>query len=162
MKTIRKAKEEDIPRLMEIFDRARRFMAENGNPTQWIEGYPAESLIRDEIAQGHCFVVCNESCEIAGTFCFIEGEDPTYHVIMEGSWLNDNPYGTIHRLASGGEESGIGKACIEWCCGKVRDVRADTHRDNIPMQNLLESNGFMKCGIIYTHNGTERIAYHRR
>ena len=161
MKNIRKAEEADIPRLMEIFDIARRFMTENGNPTQWVKGYPGECLIKEEIAKGHCFVVCKDSDEIVGTFCFIVGEDPTYLVIKDGAWLNDKPYGTIHRLASRGSEKGVGKACIDWCAGKVSEIRADTHRDNIPMQNLLESNGFTKCGIIYTHNGTERIAYQR-
>lgn len=161
MTTIREAKETDIACLMKIFDRARMFMAANGNPDQWIDGYPSESLIIREIAAGHCFVICNGMGEPEGTFCFIIGDDPTYSVIENGSWLNNRTYGTIHRLASGGRMRGIGKACIDWCAARIPELRADTHRANLPMQRLLKSNGFLECGIIYTHNGTERLAFHR-
>lgn len=40
---------------------------------------------------------------MVGTFCFIVGEDPTYAVIDNGKWLNDAPYGVIHRMASNGK-----------------------------------------------------------
>jgi hypothetical protein len=30
------------------------------------------------------------------------GKDPTYAVIENGNWLNDEPYGVIHRIASNG------------------------------------------------------------
>lgn len=53
---IRLATEEDIPRMQEIFRHARQFMADKGNPNQWTEGYPAEELIREDIAHGDCFV----------------------------------------------------------------------------------------------------------
>ena len=33
--TIRKTTLQDVPRLMDIFAHARKFMAENGNPNQW-------------------------------------------------------------------------------------------------------------------------------
>ena len=32
---IRHSKEEDLPRMMEIYAYARDFMAEHGNPNQW-------------------------------------------------------------------------------------------------------------------------------
>ena len=35
---IRKATEKDVERLMAIFERAREFMRETGNMTQWIDG----------------------------------------------------------------------------------------------------------------------------
>ena len=40
MPTIRKAELKDVDRLMEIFDRARKFMTAHGNANQWINGYP--------------------------------------------------------------------------------------------------------------------------
>ncbi|HNZ83431.1 MAG TPA: GNAT family N-acetyltransferase, partial [Sedimentibacter sp.] len=48
-----------------------------------------------------------------------------------------------------------------WCFEKCRNLKIDTHRDNIPMQNLLNKNGFIRCGIIYLENGDERIAYQK-
>jgi len=35
----------------------------------------------------------------------------------------------------------------------------DTHADNKPMQHLAEKHGFTRCGIIYTGDGSPRIAY---
>ena len=50
---IRKTTERDVPRLMEIYARARRFMAETGNPNQWgPTNWPPENLIHQDIAEG--------------------------------------------------------------------------------------------------------------
>ena len=44
---IRNAEINDLPRIMEIFAHARRFMAEHGNPDQWgPDNWPPEDLIR--------------------------------------------------------------------------------------------------------------------
>lgn len=37
---IRKTTVNDIDKILEIFDYARKFMAENNNPNQWVDGYP--------------------------------------------------------------------------------------------------------------------------
>ena len=88
---IRMATMDDLNRLMEIFDHARHFMKETGNASQWINGYPQRELIANEIASAHCFV-CEKNKNIVGTFCFIQGPDPTYQYIEKGKWLNENPY----------------------------------------------------------------------
>ena len=76
---IRKAVPTDIDRLMQIFAIAREFMKSSGNPNQWINGYPQEELIKNEIEQGHCFVcVNNDDGMVVATFCLIQGPDPTY------------------------------------------------------------------------------------
>lgn len=90
---------------------------------------------------------------------FFIGVDPTYSYIEGGQWLNDFPYGVVHRLASDGTEKGVGAACLEWCFGYIRNLRVDTHHDNTIMQNLLKKMNFTYCGIIITHNGTPRLAY---
>lgn len=38
-------------------------------------------------------------------------------------------------------------------------LRADTHRDNLPMQRVLEKAGFSLRGVIYVEDGSERLAY---
>ena len=43
---IRLSQTEDIQAIMEIYDVARQFMKDQGNPTQWDGGYPSASLIR--------------------------------------------------------------------------------------------------------------------
>ena len=108
---IRKTTLNDLEPVMAMYDYARKFMQEHGNPNQWINGYPSEEYIRREIADGHSYICENEQGEMVGTFCFIVGEDPTYAVIDNGKWLNDAPYGVIHRMASNGKEKGIADQC---------------------------------------------------
>lgn len=158
---IRPARPSDIDRLMEIFDAARRFMASSGNANQWVNGYPQRELIASEIAVGHCFACENGDGRVVGTFCFIEGPDPTYLDIRDGQWLDDAPYWVIHRLASDGSERGVANACLGWSLRQHPNIRIDTHADNRVMQNILSGNGFIRCGIILTHDGTPRIAYQR-
>ncbi|NCD14530.1 MAG: GNAT family N-acetyltransferase [Bacteroidia bacterium] len=153
---------EQLAEVMEVYAAARAFMQLHGNPTQWGDRYPSEAFIREEIASGHSFVCLNEQGEIAGTFCFILGEDPTYHQIFEGSWLNDEPYGTLHRIASRGTEKGIAEACFKWSFSQCPNIRVDTHRDNRVMRQIIASQGFTYCGIIYVSDGTPRLAYQKK
>lgn len=155
---VRKAKTEDIARIMEIYRYAKQYMRESGNPTQWTDGYPQKEIIENDIRTGQCYV-CEEEEELCGVFMLALGEEPTYRVIKDGTWKNEEPYGTIHRLASDGSRKGIFAVCLAFCRNKRKNLRADTHADNKTMQYLLEKNGFKRCGIIYVGDGTPRIAY---
>ena len=53
---IRLSKEEDLKAIMEIYDLARKFMKEQGNPTQWGEDYPSKLLIEADISSHQSFV----------------------------------------------------------------------------------------------------------
>lgn len=151
----------DMAKILEVYARAREFMAKNGNPTQWGDSYPTPELLEEDIDTNRLFVYMING-RMQAVFAFILGEDPTYKVIEDGQWLNDTlPYGTLHRLASAGENKGIGKAVVEWCLEHCESLRADTHADNKIMQHLLESEGFTRCGIIHVEDGTPRIAYQR-
>ena len=151
----------DMARILDIYARAREFMAKNGNPTQWGGNYPSPELLEEDIDTNRLFVYMVNG-QMQAVFAFILGEDPTYKVIEDGQWLNDTlPYGTLHRLASAGESKGIGKAVVEWCLEHCESLRADTHADNKVMQHLLESEGFTRCGIIHVADGTPRIAYQK-
>ena len=43
----------------------------------------------------------------------------------------------------------------------VGNLKIDTHRDNVVMQNMLKKNGFQSCGIIHVQDGSERLAYQK-
>lgn len=159
--TIRISQSNDLDTIMDIYSYARRFMKEHGNPNQWINGYPSAELIMKEIADKNSYVCEDENGTIIGTFCFIPGEDPTYTRIDDGEWLNNDPYYVIHRMATNGKQKGIAAACLAWCFEHCNNIRVDTHHDNTVMQNILDKYGFQRCGIIYTHNGTPRIAYQK-
>lgn len=156
---IRPSQPADLPQLMQIYDTARRFMQQTGNAGQWVDGYPKKELLAEDIGRGHSYVCLDEDDGIAGTFYFRVGEEPTYLKIFEGSWLNDDPYGVIHRIASSGRHKGVAETCISWCLEKCGNLRIDTHRDNKVMQNILQKLGFSHCGIIYLESGAERLAY---
>lgn len=157
---IRKAASEDLDAIMEIYNHAKQFMVKTGNVKQWGDGYPQRDLMEQDVAQGVCYV-CEDNQGIQAVFTFIQGNEPTYTIIENGTWKNENPYGTIHRLASTGAAKGVTALCIGWCFGECENLRADTHDDNKIMQHLLEKNGFEKCGRIYLGDGTSRIAYQK-
>ena len=156
---VRRSNMEDIPAMMDLYAQARVFMRENGNPNQWDDSYPSRELLEKDIAFGNSYIVEDDEKNLAATFAFIKGEDPTYYGIENGAWLNYEPYGTIHRLAGNTSYHGIASGCISWCKSQIGNLRADTHEDNKIMQHLLEKNGFVRCGIIHLANGAPRIAY---
>ena len=158
---IRKANTEDIDIIMDVFEAAKLFMRRTGNSKQWVDGYPSKELILSNIRDESLYVCLTEDGQIVGAFYFKVENDTTYAKIYDGYWLNDKPYGVVHRIASNGKQKGIGNAALQWSLEQCGNVRVDTHRDNIVMQNILLNNGFQQCGIIYVANGTERIAFQK-
>lgn len=157
---IRLAEFADLPRILEIYEAARRYMRDTGNPNQWGNSHPAESILREDISKKQLYV-CAENKEILCVFAYIPGPDPTYSFIEGGQWLNDAPYGVIHRIAVAQHQKGIASFCFQWALAQCPNLRIDTHRDNRPMQEALYKNGFAFCGTIHLLNGDPRIAFHK-
>ena len=154
---IRHAAESDLPRILEIYDIARQFMRQSGNMTQWINGYPSEPLLRQDIMNGNLYVMEDEG-GVYGAFAFILGDDPTYAEI-EGAWQDTaTPYGTIHRIASDGVTKGIARTAFDFAAGKIDYLRIDTHENNQSMQAAVLKYGFQKCGVVQVRNGA-RLAF---
>lgn len=162
---IRKSTEQDFERIMEIYGFARKFMAEHGNPNQWgPTNWPPEWLIHNDIRDGNSYVCASDAGKVIGTFFFTQGEDiePTYREITDGAWLDDSPYGVVHRISSDGSEKGIGAFCINWAFDRCGHLRIDTHGDNVVMQNLVRKLGFVHCGTIYVEEDNyPRLAFER-
>lgn len=147
---IRHARLDDLPRMLEIYEHARAFMAQTGNPRQWgPTHWPPEPLLREDIAVGRSYV-CTDGDRVVGTFCYIFGDDidPTYRRIEEGAWCSSQPYGVVHRIAAQGAK-GVGRFCLGWALQQSGYLRVDTHPDNRVMRNLLTGMGFTQCGIIH-------------
>ncbi len=157
---IRHATAEDLGIILQIYDHARAYMRKNGNPTQWGNSYPDEDILREDIEKNRLFV-CVEDEEILGVFCYFFGDDPTYQRIYEGNWRNDLPYGVLHRIAVVSHRSGVASFCFDYCYSLCKNLKIDTHRNNLPMQKSLAKNGFSYCGIIYLASGDERLAYQK-
>lgn len=157
---IRLAKAEDIPRLLAIYDRAKAFMRQNGNPSQWSGHYPGEEILLADIQAGRLYGLEGPQ-GLCACFMLAPGPDITYREIFEGAWASDLPYGVIHRVASDGTQPGVLAKCVAFAAQRYPYLRIDTHEKNIPMQRALAREGFIYRGIIYTHDGTPRLAYDR-
>lgn len=155
---IRKTQSNEIDTLLTIYAKAREFMEQTGNGTQWQKGYPTREVLEEDIKEGHSYV-CVEENEILATFNFFVGIEPTYNKTYEGEWLNNEPYGVIHRIAVAVHKRGVASFCIQWCLKQMPNIKIDTHRNNIPMQKTILKNNFQYCGIIKKPDGTERLAY---
>lgn len=160
---IRPTRPEDFAQLLAIYEHARAFMAETGNPLQWgPTHWPPEDLLREDIEVGRSFVCVDDADTVLGTFCYIFGEDidQTYAVIENGAWSSDAAYGVVHRLAAAGGTKGVGSFCLNWAVDRSGYLRVDTHPDNRVMQNLLTKLGFAKTGIIHVvEDNYPRYAY---
>lgn len=156
---IRKARRGDLHSIMKIYEIAREYMRKSGNPDQWGTEYPKKELLEEDIRKGELFVGENDEGDLHFVFAFIIGEDPTYLYIEKGNWISDEPYGTIHRIASDGAVSGVVKMAVDYCRNIILNIRIDTHENNKTMQHVVEKLGFIKCGIIYIEDGTPRRAY---
>ena len=156
---IKKATMSQLASILAVYEKARIFMAQNGNPDQWGTAYPPEAMIRQDIANGKCYVNLNGD-KIRAVFYFAVEPDPTYGYI-DGAWLNDESYGVIHRIAVGESGRGIAAECFAFAAQHCDNLRIDTHEKNIPMQRCLAKHGFTRCGIIYLENGDPRIAYQK-
>ncbi len=156
--TIIKTTISDLNEILLIYERAREYMRQTGNPNQWKTTNPTREMIVEDIETSNLYMLMSDN-GIEAVFAFIQGPDPTYNVI-DGKWLNDKPYCVVHRVASAGKSRGVLKLCIDYCLQFTREIRIDTHEDNKIMQHSLEKLGFKRCGIITLLNGEPRIAYH--
>ena len=163
---IRKGREEDLPRIGWLYSQARRAMGEAGID-QWQNGdYPNEADARKDMDQGRCYVL-EEGGEVLAVACLAFGHEPTYDEIEGEGWERDDLfYGFLHRIAVAPEAKGRGAAGLlfDELKRQARDrgvevIRGDTHRDNKPMQRVMDKAGLACRGVIHVEDGTPRLAY---
>lgn len=158
MLKIRSTTNNDLKEIERIFEYARQTMRDNGNPTQWGNDRPDINLVENDIENNNSYMVIDENDKAVGTFACIPGIEPTY-LDIDGAWLNDKEYVTIHRIASDGTVSGVFDCAIEFAKSFNKDIRIDTHKNNSIMLHLIRKAGFKECGIIIVDDGTERLAF---
>ena len=157
---VRQSTLKDLDDILKIYAHARQEMIKNGNPNQWKDYHPRKEEVIKEIKEKKHFVVIYDK-RICGCFSLIFGEDPTYKYIEKGEWLNDEPYATIHKIASDNSVKGIFKCAIDFGFSKINNIRIDTHLDNKIMFHLLNEYGFTYCGTIYLLNQEPREAFQK-
>lgn len=164
---IRNATLRDLPEMMQIINAAKSYFKENGID-QWQNGNPNPDVLTVDINNGESFVAVDDNDKVFATAMISLRGEPTYSEIFDGKWLNEGGYGVIHRVAvcPSSKKSGLATMLISLTEQKAREagfmsIRADTHEDNIPMQKMLEKNGFVYCGNIFLVDGAPRRAYEK-
>lgn len=158
---IRHARPEDLPGILALYEKATAFMRENGNLTQWADGDSPLGKAEADIAAGRSFVCCEDDALLAVFVFEPEAEESAYRTIRGGAWPDDGTYGVLHRIAVGVPGRDVAGYCFDWCAARCRQLRADTHADNAPMQKAFAKNGFLRAGIVTLEDGTDRIAFYR-
>lgn len=162
----RKAVNRDTEQIWQIILQAKEQMRRL-NSQQWQDGYPAIENISQDIESGYGYVLCGENEEdvIAYGAVIFEGE-PAYESIV-GTWINDEPYVVVHRLAVADKAKRRGMASlfmqqVEILSrrNQVYSFRVDTNFDNYYMRKMMVTLGFTYCGEIQYNRGT-RIAYEK-
>ena len=152
---LRKATEEDLKEMMTIILEAIESLYMQGSP-QWQNGYgPSEQQILKDIKMGNCYVLINDKT-IVGLASLIPGIDPVYTKIKYGSWQGHDPYVSIHRVAvakntrNQGVASSLLKDLIKTAEKQgFKDVRIDTHEQNIGMQKAILKSGLVYRGTVF-------------
>jgi RimJ/RimL family protein N-acetyltransferase len=155
----------DSKKILEILQSASKFLAEQGI-NQWQNNYPNQAIIENDINEGISYVLVDDQNQILSVATLDTKPEPNYKIILEGEWLNEQPYATIHRIATNPEHAGKGvaKATFEYLIEQAKllgfhEIRIDTHPDNHIMQHIISASGFEYRGIILVADQTERFAY---
>ncbi len=162
----RKATKADASSIMSIIAQAQEYLKAQGID-QWQNNYPNLETVLNDIESKHGYVLLKDGA-IVGTVAVSYDGEKTYEVIYDGQWLSDIDFAVVHRIAVDSAYKGSGLATeifkhIEKLCLSKRfySIRVDTHKQNKSMQRVLQKNGFYYCGIIYTADKAERVAFEK-
>lgn len=162
--TFRKATTQDAERIWQLMLQAKAQMYREGKQ-QWDESYPLPANIDSDIEKGYAHVLCKEQQVVAYGAVAFDGE-PVYEHI-EGEWLSNKPYVVVHRLAVADEVKRQGVATrfmqeVEKLAVSegFESFKVDTNYDNLYMQRMMKTLGFIHCGTVHYPRG-ERMGYER-
>ena len=132
---------------------------------QWQNGYPNEQTVCTDITNSFAHVLVNNTVIIAYAAIIFDVE-PAYTDI-KGSWISNDDYAVIHRVATTKTEKGKGiathlfKAIEDLCKAQnVSSIKVDTNFDNVPMLRILAKLDYIYCGEIF-FSGSARKAYEK-
>lgn len=149
---VRPVRAEELDAAMNVIEEGRAAIAKL-NIDQWQSGAPGRKDIEKDISLNRLYGVYDEIglCAV-GAMC--GGVEPCYDGI-QGKWLKDGTYLTVHRVAclARARHSSAAQALIAEAEKLARaqgldSVRVDTHRGNVVMQRFMEKTGFTNCGIV--------------
>lgn len=161
---LRKATLLEVPAIWEILQQAIARRKQDGSD-QWQDGYPNEQSIHNDLANGSAYVLTDQD-QIIAYAAIIFDIEPAYTDI-QGTWLTNDRYVVIHRVATSDEVIGKGIAThlfrlIEDIAldSKVYSIKVDTNFDNIPMLKILAKLDYVYCGEVF-FRGAARKAFEK-
>ena len=107
----------------------------------------------------------DETGHAVATFVLQTAPEANYAEI-EGAWLNEEPYLTIHRVAAEASAHGVMRAIQSFAETKaaergIANLRIDTHERNESMRHVIALLGYTYCGHIVVSDGTLRLAFQK-
>ena len=159
---ITKGTTSDLDQIMTIVDEGKAWL-KSQHVNQWQDGYPNRDTFINDIDLDRLYVI-KENDEALAVFAITDYE-PTYDKIYEGSWLKDNDYIAVHRIAVSNKHKGKGIAAFMFneLKKKYKHIKVDTHEQNQNMNKCLLKNGISYRGIIYlapnAESDNKRVAY---
>lgn len=164
MFTLTKAMPGDEALCMEIIADGRQFQQEQGF-VQWTEAYPILPDIAEDIETQRAWLL-REGDTVLGYLCLDFDGEPAYDAITGGSWLCDEPYAVLRRLALNARGRGLTRVLFDLAAERSREqgityLRLNIVLQNSRMQHILEKVGFEKRGIII-FQGSGKFAYEKR
>nr|WP_294859899.1 GNAT family N-acetyltransferase [uncultured Fluviicola sp.] len=157
---LRKATSSEIPAIWEILQQAIARRKADGSE-QWQDGYPNEQSIYNDLENNSAYVLI-ENDQIIAYAAIIFDIEPAYTEI-EGSWLTNEEYVVVHRVATSDKVIGKGIATrlfrlIEDLAldSKVYSIKVDTNFDNIPMLKILAKLDYVYCGEVFFRSAARK------
>lgn len=157
---LRKATSADLATAWEIIQYAIEQRRLDGS-RQWQDGYPNPTSIREDLDKGYAYVL-EEGENIWVYAAVIFDGEPAYEAI-EGQWLSNEAYLTVHRVAASPLAKGKGVATelfrmLETLAvrNNVYSIRVDTNFDNLAMLRIVEKLGYTYCGEVYFRGGARK------
>ena len=161
----RKATSIETTKIWEILKQAivRR---KNDGSQQWQDGYPNKVVIQQDIAKGVGYVLTEDEDTIIGYAAILFNDEPAYKQ-LNGTWLTNEDFAVVHRVAISDDYLGKGFAqkiflyTEDLAIGNnIFSIKVDTNFDNIPMLKILEKLGYTYCGEV-TFRGSFRKAFEK-
>lgn len=168
MLTHRIAEKKDLNEILRLIANARAYIASQGID-QWQDGYPEPEVLEGDM-ESRIGIVFLEDGKICSYMALMDIPEPVYDE-LEGQWLQDAAYATVHRMAidDGYRGKGVSTAMLKYAEDYAREnglrsLRLDTHRGNKAMRGLLEKSGYTYCGEVkydVTAGDPIRVAYEK-
>lgn len=164
---LRKAKNNELDKILQIINEGKKFLKEQGI-NQWQHGAPGINDIEKDIKQETSYVYELDG-EIVGT-AMLNTYDADYEKYPT-IWTKCNNYLVIHRLSVKKEcrSQGVSHKFMNDIIlfakeNSVEYIRIDTHKDNVIMRKYLSKNNFkeldeIKLSMKNSLDDKERITY---